>query len=745
MHGLLVFGNMGFIVNSFRRRVWLHRGYASSHGLALDPSFSIHPNTPLFSRDLESPVYPGTATKCRELILQPKPELLSPNAYYVHNMLELNSELKQLVKQGQLCDARDMFDKMAHRDEVSWTTLIAGYVKASDLNEALILFSDFWVQPGLQKDQFIISVALKACALGMNISFGELLHGFSVKSSLINSVYVSSALVDMYMKVGKIEQGCRVFENMTTRNVVSWTSIIAGLVHAGFSMEGLLYFSEMWRSKVGYDSHTFAIALKASADSYSLHYGKAIHTQTIKQGFNESSFVINTLASMYNKCGKPNYGMRLFEEMRMPDVVSWTTLITTYVQMGEEEHAVEAFKRMRKSDVSPNKYTFAAIISACANLAITEWGKQMHGHVLCLGLVDSLSVANSIITFYSKCGLLTSASVVFHGMTRKDIISWSTIIAVYTQGGYAKEAFNYLSLMRREGPKPNEFAIASMLSVCGSMALLEQGKQVHAHVLCIGLDHEAMVHSALICMYSKCGSLQEASKIFDAIKNNDIISWTTMINGYAEHGYSQEAISLFEKISSIGLMPDYVTFIGVLIACSHAGLIDLGFYYFMLMTNEYRISPSKEHYGCMIDLLCRAGRLSEAEHMIRNMPFQSDDVVWSTLLRACRVHGDVDRGRWAAEQILRMDPNSAGTHITLANIYAAKGRWKEAAHIRKLLKSKGVIKEPGWSWINVSAQLNAFVAGDQSHPQSEHITSILELLSASIGDARLEITEDVND
>ncbi|XP_020202985.1 putative pentatricopeptide repeat-containing protein At3g47840 [Cajanus cajan] len=738
------------LFNTFPRRVCLHHRYASSPALALDPSFSIHPNTPLFSRNLEPPLNyssPGIATECRELIQQAKQEHLAPTAYSVHNMLELNSELKQLLKQGQIGKARNMFDKMAHRDEISWTTLIAGYVNAADSHEALILFSNMWVQPGLQRDQFMISVALKACALGVNIFFGELLHGFSVKSGLVNSVFVSSALIDMYMKLGKIEQGCRVFAKMTRRNVVSWTAIIAGLVHAGHNMEGLLYFYEMWRSKVGYDSHTFAIALKASADSSLLHHGKAIHTQTIKQGFDESSFVINTLATMYNKCRKPDYVMRLFEKMKMPDVVSWTTLITTYVQMGEEERAMEVFKKMRKSDVSPNKYTFAAVISACANLAIAKWGEQIHGHVLRLGLVDALSVANSIITLYSKCGLLTSASIVFHGITRKDIISWSTIIAVYSQGGYAKEAFDYLLWMRREGPKPNEFALASVLSVCGSMALLEQGKQVHAHVLCIGIDHEAMVHSALINMYSKCGSVQEASKIFNGMKFNDIISWTAMINGYAEHGYSQEAINLFDKISSVGLMPDYVTFIGVLTACSHAGLVDLGFYYFMLMTNEYQINPSKEHYGCIIDLLCRAGQLSEAEHMIRSMPFHSDDIVWSTLLRACRVHGDVDRGRWTAEQLLQLDPYSAGTHITLANMYAAKGRWKEAAHIRKLMKSKGLIKEPGWSWINVNDQLNAFVAGDQAHPQNEHITTILELLSANIGDARQEIgsLQDVED
>lgn len=655
------------------------------------------------------------------------------------SMLELNSELKQLVKRGQLCEARDMFDKMPQRDEISWTTIIAGYVNTSDSHGALVLFSNMWVQPGLQMDQFVISIAIKACAVSMNICYGELLHGYALKSGLKNSVFVGSALLDMYMKLGKLEQGRSFFKEMTIRNVVSWTAIIVGLAHAGHSMEALLYFSEMWKSKVGCDPYTFAIALKASADSGSLHDGKAIHVQAIKKGFDESSYVVNTLAALYNKCGKPDYGFRLFERMGMLNVVSWTTIITSYAQMGQEVHAVEAFKRMRNLDVSPNEYTLSAVISACANHAVIEWGEQLHAFVLRLGLIDALSVANSIMTMYSACGHLTSASIIFHDMPRKDIVSWSTIIAVYSQGGYGIEAFEYLSWMRKEGPKPNEFSLASVLSVCGSIALLEQGRQVHAHVLCIGLDHEAMILSALVKMYSKCGSLQEASKIFYWAKSNDIISWTAMISGYAEHGYSQEAINLFEKIDSNGLKPDSVTFIGVLTACSHVGLVDLGFHYFNLMRCKYQISPTKEHYGCMIDLLCRAGRLSEAEHMIRSMPFQSDDVVWSTLLRTCRIHGDVDCGMRAAKEVFRLVPNSAGTYITLANIFAAKGRWKEVAHIRKLMKSKGVIKETGWSWIEVNDQVNAFVSGDQSHPLSEHIFTIVNLLGPQRECASLEI------
>ncbi|KAL7223900.1 hypothetical protein ACSBR1_025376 [Camellia fascicularis] len=646
------------------------------------------------------------------------------------NMLEVNSKLKELVKTGFLKDARQMFDKLPHRDVVSWTTMISGYVSASDSSQALSLFSKMWVQPNFGLDPFVLSVALKACGLGLNAKHGELLHGYCVKTGFVNSVFVGSALLDMYTKNGRIWDGCRVFDEMPLRNVVSWTAIITGLVHAGYNNEGLRYFSEMWRVGEEYDSYTFAIALKACADKGALNYGREIHTQAMKKGYDVSLFVANSLATMYNKCGKLEYGLCLFERMGTRDVVSWTIIITTYFQLGQEDHAIRAFLRMRESEVCPNEYTFAAVISACANLARMEWGEQLHAHVLVVGLLDALSVANSIMTMYSRCGHLNSASMVFHEMMRRDIVSWSTIIAGYAQGGYGEEAFNFLSWMRREGPKPTEFALASMLSVCGNMAILEQGKQLHAHVMSIGLEHTAMIQSALINMYSKCGSIEEASRIFSGTENDDIVSWTAMINGYAEHGHSKEAIDLFEKIPGVGLRPDSVTFIGVLAACSHAGLVDLGFRYFNSMGEKYRIKPSKEHYGCMIDLLCRAGQLNDAECMIRSMPHNRDDVVWSTLLRACRVHSDVERGRRTAEKVLELDPNCAGTHITLANIYSAKGRWREAADVRKLMKSKGVIKEPGWSWIKVKDQVSAFVSADRSHPEGDYIYGILDLLAS---------------
>ncbi|KAL8531600.1 hypothetical protein ACS0TY_008266 [Phlomoides rotata] len=646
-------------------------------------------------------------------------------------IVELNSQLKRLILTGDLRTARHLFDAVPHKDEISWTTMISGYVNSSDSPEALSLFSKFWVTPSTRMDPFILSLALKACGRNVDVKRGEILHGYSVKTGFVNSVFVGSAILDMYMKNSRVFDGCRFFDEMPLRNVVSWTAIITGLVRAGYNSQGLSYFSKMWREEgVDYDSYTFAIALKACADLEVLKYGKEIHARTIKRGVDTASYVANSLATMYNKCGKLAYGLHLFENMSKPDVVSWTSIITTYVQTGHDQQAIEAFLRMRECSICANEYTYAAVVSGIANIARMDWGQQLHAHVMQLGLVDSLSVANSLITMYSKCGQINSASAVFQEMSGRDVISWSTIISCYSQEGCGEAAFELLSLMRQNGPKPTEYALSSVLSVCGNMAILEQGKQLHAYVLIVGLDHRAMTRSALINMYSKCGSIRDAEKTFSLSENNDIISWTAMINGYAEHGYSQEAINLFEKLPQSGLIPDPVTYIGVLSACSHVGHLDLGFHYFDSMTKDHRIKPRKEHYGCMVDLLCRAGRLSEAESMIRSMPYERDDVVWSSLLRASREKGDVEHAMIAAEQILRLDPDCAGAHVTLANIYASRGKWREAADVRKLMKSKGVIKEPGWSWVKIKDHVSRFVSGDKTHPLCDDIYNLLDLITS---------------
>ncbi|KAK1281002.1 putative pentatricopeptide repeat-containing protein [Acorus gramineus] len=654
---------------------------------------------------------------------------------------ESNARLKNLVKSCRLIDARSLFDGLSQRDEVTWTTIISGYINASDASEALLLFSRMRADPTVRADPFVLSAALKACALSYAYAKqGQSIHGYASKTGFARSVFVGSSLLDMYAKTGLVSASLRVFEEMPERNVVSWTALITGLVRSGRHRDAIMCFSKMWVSDVQCDSYTFASALKACADAGLLNYGREIHLQAIKSGLHSASFVASTLLTMYNKCGKPLWGIHIFETMNAHDVVSWTSIISGYVQMGSEVKALESFHRMRESGVRPNEFTFAAVVSACTGLAMIDEGLQLHAHVIGYGLGGSLSVSNAIVTMYSRMGHLDMALRVFQEMKVQDLVSWSAIITGYAQEGSIKEAFDLFSWMRREGTRPNEFTLSVLLSVCAYMAMLEQGKQVHAYVLSVGLEHELMIGSALINMYSKCGCIEEASNIFHMMNVEDTVSWTTMINGYAEHGYNKEAIDLFEKMLTVGLKPDHVTFIGVLNACSHVGLVDLGFHYFNSMRPKYQVNRGREHYGCMVDLLCRAGRLDEAESMILSMPFRADEVVWSTLLRACRIHGDAECGSRTAKRILECEPDCATTHITLSNIYAALAMWSDVADVRKLMRSRGVKKEPGWSWIEIRDTVSVFVVGDQSHPWRDSIYEILDSLTA-----KADVVDDISE
>ncbi|CAN8251336.1 unnamed protein product [Cochlearia groenlandica] len=650
---------------------------------------------------------------------------------------DTNSQLRNLVHSRNLRDARQVFDKMPHRDIYSWTAIIKGYVDTKNSEEALFMFSAMHVDHRVSADSYLLSLALKACGQSSNISYGESLHAFADKTFLLSSVYVGSALLDMYCKFGNIDKSFRVFNEMPFRNSVTWTTIITRLVDAFRHEEGLVYFSKMLKLKEVTDfSYTFPTALKACAALRHVRYGREIHTHVVIRGFASILCVANSLATMYTECGDMQYGLHLFETMTERDVVSWTSLIVAYTKMGHGEKAIHTFIQMRNSAVSPNERTFATVFSACASLSRLVWGEQLHANVFSLGLVDSLSVGNSMMNMYSTCGKLHSASVLFRDIRGRDIISWSTIIGGYSQAGLVEEGFKYFSWMRQEGPKPTDSALASLLSVSGNMAVLEQGRQVHALALYLGVEQKPTIRSALITMYSKCGSIVEASKVLEETDKDDIVSLTAMINGYAEHGKCKEAIDLFDKSQKLGFRPDAVTFISVLSACSHSGQVNLGFHYFNLMQDKYNMRPDKEHYGCMVDMLCRAGRLSDAEDMINEMSLK-DDVVWTTLLRACTEKKDTERGRRAAERIQEMDPTSV-TALVLANMYSSTGEWKEAANIRKNMKSKGVIKEPGWSSIKIKERVSAFVSGDRHHPQSEDIYSILELVVPGAEAQRLD-------
>lgn len=424
----------------------------------------------------------------------------------------------------------------------------------------------------------------------------------------------------------------------------------------------------------------------------------------------------------------------------------------TFGESDSPSDAILLFYQLRQFDVFPDPFTFSFVLKACAQLSDILNGRIVHGYMEKLGLRSNLFLQNMIVHLYALCGALEDALLVFEKMLRRDVVtwnilisqlvkrgdiegafdffsrmpvrsvrSWTSMIAGYVHCGKPREAIHLFMKMEEEGLKPNEVTVVAILAACADLGALDLGKRVHDYSNRSGFRKNIHISNTLIDMYVKCGCLENARNLFDEMEERTIVSWSAMIAGLAMHGQAEEALRLFSKMIQIGMKPNDVTFIGLLHACSHMKMIDKGREFFASMTRDYGISPSIEHYGCMVDLFSRAGLLQEAYEFIMKMPIKSNGVVWGALLGGCRVHKNIEMAEKAILYLSELDPLNDGYYVVLSNIYAESQRWEDAAKVRKLMREHGVKKTPGWSSITVDGVLHEFVAGDESHPQAEEI------------------------
>eukprot|EP01018_Ginkgo_biloba_P006955 Gb_01588 [translate_table: standard] len=750
-----------------------------------------------------------------------------------------NNLVNMYVKCRNLKNARQVFDKMPERNVISWTTMITAYAQSDQGDEALQVFHQMQLE-GVQANHFTFASVVKACSSLVALDQGRHVHELIIRTGFESDVVVMNALVDMYAKCGCLEKARLVFDRMLVRNVVSWNAMIVGYAQKGFVDEALKLFCQMpkpdmvsWnamiagfaQNELGYetlklfcqmqrvgmkpDKFTFASVLRACASLAVLENGKQVHTRIIIAGFESDMFGINALVDMYAKCANLEDAQKLFNKMSkqgLPsdtamigrseylgelycqtpkaNVISWNAMVAGYAQNGHSEEAMKLFYQMQQEDLRLDHFTFGSVLRACSSLLALEQGKQVHAHSMKTGYELDAIVGSALVDMYAKCKILGDACQVFDRLPKRDTVTWTAIIVGCAQHGWNEVALQHFDEMLQEGIKPDQFTIASALSACASLAALEQGKQVHAHFITSGFKSDAVlgsalidmyskcgsiedaykvfdwmherdvvswptmvsgcaqnrqgdvvVGSALIDMYSKCGSIEDAHKVFDNMHKRDVVSWTAMIAGCAQHGQGKEALQLFQQMLLSGVKPNEITFVGVLSACSHAGLVDEGRHYFYTMNREHGIAPRAEHYSCMVDLLGRASCLDEAEDFIFKMPLKPDASVWGTLLGACRIHGNLDMGKRTAERLLELEQQDSTTYVVLANIYAAMGRWDDASKVRNLMKDRGVKKQPGCSWIEVKNKIHAFVAGDVSHPHNKEIYAMLDTLAGEIKQA----------
>ncbi|KAL0412066.1 UNVERIFIED_CONTAM: Pentatricopeptide repeat-containing protein, chloroplastic [Sesamum latifolium] len=674
------------------------------------------------------------------------------NGYVRSGMIDLFARSRRVE------DALRVLYDVHCENVVCWNAVVSGAVKNKDNWVALGIFSQMFRQGSLIPNAFTFSSVLTACVAVEELELGKSIHGQVIKGGAGADVFVGTAIVDLYAKSGAMCDAIKQFRLMPVRNVVSWTSIISGFVQKGDSASALGVLEDM--HKTGEEINTFTVSsvlaacanpsmfkdalqvhcwifkiglnldpvVKASlintyskvgaiglseiafAEAHdlkqylklidSLILGRQVHGYALKVGMVSEVSVGSSIFTMYSKCGDLEESLKAFEQLERKDNISWTSMIAGLAEHGCADKAVQMFRQMEFENSVPDEKILATILNSCSALHSLKLGREIHGFALRCGFVEHTIIDDALVNMYSKCGDLNSAKIVFHAMPFKDQVSWSSLISGFAQRGYVEEALKLFHNMLSSGITVDAFTISSVLGALAILSTPGIGTLLHAYIIKKGIESEASIGSSLIMMYSKCGSIGDCSKVFQQTKYPDLVSWTTMITSYAHHGKGLEALQLFDLMKKSGIEPDDVTFVGVLSACSHTGLVGEGYFHLNSMIRDYGIEPGYKHYTCMVDLLGRAGRLEEAWRFIVNMPIEPNTLVWETLLAACKVHGNHELGKLAAEQIKELQPSGAGAYVSVSNIWAEAGEWEHVMKIRGSMKEMGVRKkEPGWSFI----------------------------------------------
>lgn len=421
----------------------------------------------------------------------------------------------------------------------------------------------------------------------------------------------------------------------------------------------------------------------------------------------------------------------MFDQIPHPNVFTLNTLIRFYADSADPSPAIPVFSRTRRAALKPDTYTYPFLLKACSRLLSLPTGRLLHSLALKDGLLASVFVQNSLVHFYSACGLFEHAHSLFAAAARseRNLVTWNSVINGFSINGRPNETLTLFRQMLAEDPHiaPDAFTLVGLLSASAELGALALGRRAHAYLLKAGFGSNSHVGNALVDLYSKCGRIRDAVGVFDEMcGGRNVVSWTSLIVGLAVNGFGKEALELFWRMEEEGLAPTEITLVGVLYSCSHCGLVDEGFRYFDRMRREYGIEPKIEHYGCMVDLLGRAGLVEEAHDFIMKMPVEPNAVVWRTLLGACAMHKKVDLGEAAWDRLVRLDPGHSGDYVLLSNLYASVSRWGDVQRLRSSMLKGGVKKNPGHSLVELGNHVHEFVMGDRSHPRSDEIYEKLE-------------------
>ncbi|KAL8193239.1 hypothetical protein R6Q57_026820 [Mikania cordata] len=617
-------------------------------------------------------------------------EIKAPDVYSWTTFLSACTNL------GELDHACHLLEQIPERNEAVWNAVITGCADNGYSDVAVSLFNRMHLL-GIRHDNYSLASVLSSCCSDL-INFGSEVHSIVIKTGFIARASVTNALITMYFNFGSDVQAYKVFEETegVARDQVTYNAMIAGLVSMGRDEHAFKMFASMQHVGFYPNERTFmSIMGSCRCEIVAIQ----VHTHAIKNGFNDFNSVSNAAITMYSSCGDLQAAQMIFKTLKDKDRVSWNTMITSYAQENLSRDVILAFLQMQLLGIKPDEFTIGSLLSIMDSVVYID---MILATVMKNGLISKTEVTNAFISMLSKHNVMEEAFSIFIETNFKNLISWNSMIFGFHFNGCSVNGLNLFSEMLMSDLTPDVYTLSIVLNICATISDLRHGKEIHGYIIKSTYFHDRSLGNALITLYSKCGVLDWSQKVFELMMNKDVVSWNSMISAYAQHGRGEEAVSCFgsmQKSKGMKVEPDHTTFTAALTACSHAGLVDAGVEIFSSMVNKYGIEPRVDHFSCLVDLVGRAGYLDAAENLIKSDGFKVHSSIWWNLFSACATHGDLRLGRIVARFLLEAEEDKVGVYVILANILADGGHWKEAEDVRKMMRSYGGAKQPGYSWI----------------------------------------------
>ncbi|XP_062097076.1 pentatricopeptide repeat-containing protein At3g62890-like [Humulus lupulus] len=706
----------------------------------------------------------------------------------IHDPITASHVLRFFVSIENLCYAHRVFSQTQEPETIIWNTLIQNYLKNNFPKQVFSTYSHMVTQ-GVPLDISTFHFLIHACCKTLAFQRGTEVHGRVLKSGMGRNKSLNNNLMALYSKCGKLDEVQQVFKKMPHRDMISWNTMISCYVQMGIPGKALNLFREMQVDGVAADDITMISLLSACSKLRDLETGEKLHLYIKRNDLEIGGNLLNCLVNMYIECGRMEKAHEIvtrsktgndvalwtslvggymkskkihaarcvFDHITEKSLISWMTMISGYVQGGYYNESLELFREMRLENVMADEVLLGTALSACTHVEDCKLGKSIQSLAVRCGIMAEGLLGNALIHFYAKCGKpkeaqlifeqlpnksnaswnsmldafcrngeLENAKLFFEKIPNKDIISWNTMINSSSKYNQPGEVFKLFREMQSSAIRPNKLTLISVLSSCASVGALKHGIWVHVYIEKNHIQIDNRLGTALIDMYGKCGSVKKAQELFSDLTDKNVHVWTAMIAAHAMEGQTSKAFDLYMEMEVTGIKPDHITFIALLSACSHGGLVNEGFSYFNEMSTAYNITPNLQHFGCMADLLGRVGQLDRALKFIKTMPVKPDISMWSSLLRACKSHQNVELAEYAFQQLIELDPVNDAAYALLSNTYAKAGRWDDVSHTRKKLFDLGVRKTPGCSLIEEEGVVHEFIAADFSSPHSSKIYSFLD-------------------